>query len=436
MILTLKQTIALDCLEDSTTKEVVYGGAAGGGKSRLGAYWLLKNCIKYPGSRWLMGRAKLKTLKETTYKTFLEACKAEGLFIGNHFKVNNQSNTITFFNGSEILMKDLFYYPSDPDFDELGSLEITGAFIDEVNQIVKKAWDTVKSRIRYMLDEFNLIPKILGTCNPAKNWVYDFFYSPSKKNSLPSKKKFIQSLVTDNPHISRHYIENLQDLGLSQKNRLLKGLWEYEEHENQLISFDSATNYFNNSFIQKDPTKKYITVDVARLGKDKSKIRVWYGWVCIEKYTKSKMRITKLAQEIRKIADNHLIPSSEILVDEDGVGGGVVDILECKGFVAASKPLLSEKEQNKFINLRSQVGYLMAKKISENQVYEICEDVDEKEVIKREMEWVREKNPDKDGAIQLLGKDDIKKEIGHSPDDWDSIALRYWFELTPNFYVY
>ena len=67
-----------------------------------------------------------------------------------------EKNTITFPNGSVILMKDLFAYPSDPNFDELGSLEITGAFIDEVNQISVKARNIVKSRIRYKLNDFTL----------------------------------------------------------------------------------------------------------------------------------------------------------------------------------------------------------------------------------------------------------------------------------------
>ena len=66
MDLSIKQTITLDYLEDRKTNEVIYGGGAGGGKSILGVYWVLKMCFKYPGTRWLIGRAKLKTLTETT----------------------------------------------------------------------------------------------------------------------------------------------------------------------------------------------------------------------------------------------------------------------------------------------------------------------------------------------------------------------------------
>ena len=150
MILTVKQTIALDYLEDSTTTELCFGGGAGGGKSALSCYYLLKNCFKYPESRWLMGRAKLKTLKDTTLKTFFEVVKMQGLTTKD-YHYNDQSHQITIRNGSEIFLKDLFFYPADPDFDELGSLELTGAIIDEASQVTLKAKNIVKSRIRYKL---------------------------------------------------------------------------------------------------------------------------------------------------------------------------------------------------------------------------------------------------------------------------------------------
>lgn len=70
MKLTIRQTQALDFLEDKKTTEVGYGGGAGGGKSILGCYWQIKNRLKYPGTRGLIGRASLKTLKETTLQSF------------------------------------------------------------------------------------------------------------------------------------------------------------------------------------------------------------------------------------------------------------------------------------------------------------------------------------------------------------------------------
>jgi predicted phage terminase large subunit-like protein len=145
------------------------------------------------------------------------------------YKFNSQTNEIKFFNGSEIIFKDLFSYPSDPNFDELGSLEITGCFIDEAVQIKTKARNIVKSRIRYKLDEYGLIPKILYTSNPGKGWLHKEFYIPSKTNILDNSKQFIQSLLTDNPFISAYYADNLESLDKESKERLKNGNWDYEQ---------------------------------------------------------------------------------------------------------------------------------------------------------------------------------------------------------------
>ena len=124
MILTNRQTIAIDYLEDNITTEVGYGGGAGGGKSMLGCYWQLKQRLKYPQTRGLIGRAKLKTLKETTLQSFFEVAKMQGVKNGVHYNYNQQSSQINFKNGSVILLKDLFFYPSDPKFDEIGRAHV------------------------------------------------------------------------------------------------------------------------------------------------------------------------------------------------------------------------------------------------------------------------------------------------------------------------
>ena len=125
----LKQEMALTALNDKTTNEVLYGGAAGGGKSYLGCIWQLTVALEFPGTRHLMGRAVLKALKESTLLTFFEVCKTFGL-TSKHYKYNSIDGVIKFFNGSEFYLKDLEFRPSDPEFERLGSTEYTTAFID------------------------------------------------------------------------------------------------------------------------------------------------------------------------------------------------------------------------------------------------------------------------------------------------------------------
>ena len=418
-----KQENAVYYLKDDETKEILYGGAAGGGKSALGCLWLIEMCQTYPKSRWLMGRAKLKALKETTLNTFFEL--SSNLGITDQFTYNAQANVIYWNNGSEILLKDLFLYPSDPNFDSLGSLEICGAFIDECNQVVYKAWQIVTSRCRYKLNEFNLIPKVLGSCNPAKNWTYKEFYKKNRDNDLPKTKKFIQALPTDNPHLPKSYLESLLSLDKNSKQRLYYGNWEYDDDPSTLIDIDSISDYWNPNHL-KGEGNMYMTIDVARKGKDKTVFRVWHGWLVIYRYEIAKSGLDVVVRKAKELQLKYKVSNSNTIADEDGVGGGVIDFLNCKGFVNGSKALNDEN----YNNLKSQCGYKMAQKIVSREVGEICDNAEVKSITSEEMEQVKQKDIDKDGRVALIGKDIVKQMIGRSPDEWDSIMMRYYFELS------
>ena len=179
-----KQLQAFHILRNQKTGELCYGGAAGGAKTYLGCAWQLLNRLAYPGTRGLIGRARLKNLKNTTLKTFLEIARSLGLVQGRHFSYNAQTDVLQFENGSEIYLKDLYLYPSDPDFTALGSLEITDAFIDEAGEVSEKAAAITQSRIRYRLDLSGLPPKMLLTCNPTRNWLYAAFYKAAKQLNI------------------------------------------------------------------------------------------------------------------------------------------------------------------------------------------------------------------------------------------------------------
>lgn len=428
MKLTVKQTIALDLLENNVITEEVFGGGAGGGKSVLGCHWLIKNCLKYPQTRWVMGRAKLKTLKETTLNTFFEVAKTHNLEINKHFKLNNVSHIIHFYNGSEILLKDLFYYPSDPNFDELGSLEITGAFVDEANQITAKAKQILKSRIRYKLDCYGLIPKILYTCNPAKNWVYSEFFRPAKEGTLEQSKAFVQSLVDDNAFISKHYKENLLTLDAISKERLLYGNWEFDDDPCKLIEYDNILNVFTNDFI-KHGVLSYITCDAARYGSDKAVIMVWKGLVIVEIFEFAKCSTLEIQKKINEFRIKYTVPLLNIIVDSDGVGGGIVDNLNCRGFINNAKPVFDKKNRG-FANIKSQCYFELADYINQNKIY--CQVQRYKNEIVKELETVKKDKVDSDGKLHIISKDKVRELIGRSPDYADSMMMRMYFELKGN----
>lgn len=433
MILTKKQTLALDILEDKTTNELIFGGGAGGAKSVLGCYWLAKNCLKYPGTRWVMGRAVLKTLKETTLNSFFWVASHQGLKSGYHFVYNAQTGIIKFpSTESEILLKDLYTYPSDPNFDELGSLEITGAFVDEVNQVSRKAWDITRSRIRYKLDEYGLIPKALGTCNPSKNWVYADFFKPSRDGTLSPDKRFIQALLPDNPFISEHYGKNLLSLDANSRERLLYGNWEYSDDPASLIPINKIYDCFTNQFVEDG--EKYISADIARFGRDKTVIGVWSGFKLIHITTLDRNKVTDAADMIRALCTKYMVPLSNVVIDDDGVGGGVTDILTgVNGFVNNSKAIENPEnnEPENFNNLKSQCYYKLAEKINKSELYIV--ETEYRDQIVQELEQVKQHNMDKDMKKQVLPKDKVKENIGRSPDFSDMLMMRMFFEVGTHF---
>ena len=423
---TPKQKECLKYLFDDKTKEVLFGGAAGGGKSWVGCSYLITMCLQYPKTRYLMGRSKLDALKKTTLNTFFEVCTEWNLKAIKDYTFNGSSNVITFYNGSEIILKDLFLYPSDRNFDSLGSLEITGAFIDEANQITEKAKNVVASRLRYKLDENGLIPKMLMTCNPAKNWVYSEYYRPAQDNTIKHYRKFIQSLVIDNNYISKHYETQLSQLDELSKQRLLFGNWEYDATADSLIDYNSIMSMFSQKGIEGD---KYITCDVARFGSDKTVIMLWQGLHIRYIRTILKSAVNEVVDEIKKLQQENGVNLRNIIVDEDGVGGGVKDYLRCQGFTNNARALKGENYQN----LKTQCYYKLADQINKGQIGVSCSDVNVKNYITEELEQVRTKDADKDNKLQIIPKDTVKAILGRSPDYADALAMRMFYEIDSNF---
>jgi hypothetical protein len=130
------------------------------------------------------------------------------------------------------------------------------------------------------------------------------------------------------------------------------------------------------------------------------------------------------------------VPLSNVVVDEDGVGGGAVDILKCKGFVNNSTPLNNPitHEKDNFDNLKSQCYFKLAEKINNDELYIQCDD-SHRQLIIEELEQVKQKSVDNDGKKGIIPKDRVKQLIGRSPDFSDMLAMRMFFEFKPKFVV-
>lgn len=430
---TLKQYEAYQKLLDQQTIYVLYGGAAGGGKSFLGCEWIFGNAIAYPGTVWFIGRQELNDLRIHTNQSVYEFLEKREITPSAYFRFNAQDNIFYFHNGSIVKYLELKQKPSDPQFESLGSTQFTGGWIEEAGQVSYKAFDVLKSRIgRWRNDQYNLPKKILLTCNPTKNWLYAEFYKPWKEAVLPKEKAFIQSLVTDNPHRQSGYEHTLEQItDFVNRQRLRYGNWEYADDENNLFRFEQITDLFTNEHAEKGT--KYISADIARFGKDKSILLVWEGMQVIDIVVLTKQPTDVTASTIKTLATKYRIPLSQVVIDADGIGGGVVDQLKgVRSFVGNSTPLLNNNQKENYQNLKAQCYYKLSQEVANIYIKPTVatKDIDGKtfrELLTEELGVIRRKNPDSDGKLQITPKEEQKKLLGRSPDLADTIMYRMYF---------
>lgn len=421
-----KQAQAFRAWHDDTVTEIDYGGAKGGGKSFLGCSLLVSDAASYDGTYYFVARSTLSDLRKFTIPSFYEVFNFWGLQNNIHFKYNGQDNYFEFENGSRIYLLEAKTMPSDPLFERFGSMQFTRGWIEEAGQMKRAAIQNLSATIgRWKNKEYNLKPKLLLTFNPTKGYLYKERYVPFRDKTLPSYITFITALHTDNKQLSDDYVNNLNKvLSKSQKERLLKGNWEYDDDPTSLLDRDTIISAFRNSHLPGG--ERCITVDVARFGRDRTVIAVWSGMRIEEISVLSTSSIPETKAETLRLARKYKITLDKIVADEDGVGGGLVDVMRCKGFVNNSSPIAGEN----FKNLRSQCGYKIAELINEQGFYINAPDEYVDEIIE-ELEWLKEAHQELEKKKEIVSKDVIKlpENLGRSPDFMDVILMRAFFEF-------
>jgi len=210
----------------ASEKIVLYGGAAGGGKS----FALIFDVIRYahvPGYKGLIIRKTINDLSELIEVTQEFYPK---LFPG--CKYHQQKNTWTFPSGAKVVLgyldkpKDKYRYQGKQyqyiAFDELGQ------WIDA------EGWNYLKSRLRNPPIDPRTgkkIPTLMrATSNPGARWVKEKFIDAAPAGETFYDKagiahKFIAASLLDNPYLDEDYRQMLMSLPEIEKRQLLYGDW-------------------------------------------------------------------------------------------------------------------------------------------------------------------------------------------------------------------
>lgn len=423
---------------DPIITDIVYGGAKGGAKSWTGGSLIFGDALMYPETMYFVARKKLNDLRKFTVPTIHEVFKDWGL-TDRYYKYNGQDNFFQLYNDSKVFLLEASYQPSDPLYMRFGSMTMTRGWIEEAGEFEEAAKNNLAASIgRWKNDTYNLPPKLLQTCNPAKNYLYREYYQKAKAGKLDAWKAFIQAFPTDNKMLPAGYIENLlRTLSKNEIERLIRGNWEFDDDPSVLMDYAKIVDLFSNTHVPSG--RKYVTADIARFGGDKIVIIEWDGWRAkVRSYSKQGLDVS--AEKLEESRMRLQIGKSDVLVDEDGIGGGIVDFYKCRGFVNNSSPLPSpdaprndkgEQVKENFDNLKSQCFFRLAKRVNENGLYIDCDDPDIRQMICEELEVIKQKNMDSDMKRGVIPKDEMKELLGRSPDFADTLMMREHFDLVP-----
>lgn len=245
------------------------------------------------------------------------------------------------------------------------------------------------------------------------------------------------------------YLGNLLALPEDEQFRLLQGNWKIRQDGSALFNFQKINDLFSNFTEASD--KRYITCDYARMGQDLTVIMTWFGYEVVRIEVMTKSSTVEAFNAIERERERVKIPRSQVIVDEDGVGGGVVDQSggQYRGFMANTSALPNPvtKEKENYKNLKTQCYYRFADRVNAAQVAVrldnmIIDGEQAEEVVIKGKRWplrkliiddlraVKKKDADMEGKKQINGKDEQKIILGgKSPDFGDSLSMRSWFEL-------
>ena len=248
----------------------------------------------------------------------------------------------------------------------------------------------------------------------------------------------------DNPHVPREELELMrEEYKGDMQSYQQEVLAEHIENAGALFSFNGLIDAFSNTIDK--TTDKYLIVDIAGDGSDKTKFSFWEGLEEYRRETFARMNENSIVDKIREYAASDKIPFSHIAVDAIGIGefipknpllDGVV------GYKGSYSPIKTDTDivrlpnvstlkdmplTTDYKNLRCQCIFTLAKMVNNHEIASRVTGKDKEHIIEELSNYQDASKGD--GKRFATAKEDVKAAIGRSPDDSDTWQMRMYFVI-------
>lgn len=271
---------------------------------------------------------------------------------------------------------------------------------------------------------------------------------------IPGKISDNQILIKSDPG----YLGNLLALPPEERAMLLDGNWKIRTDGLGLCDYKAVNDIFTNHIIQPIKPLRCITCDAARFGKDFCVIMVWLGWRVVHTSVYKRSDVNDIVDHIEILRAKYGVMKSNVLVDQDGVGGDSVAIGAYRGFRARDKAVRDPKSRvlEDYENFKTQCAYWLCERFVNAGEIELsitpsscwiyddsslkakasvlikvgAKVLDVRTLIKQDLRSIKRViKKDVKEPLKIENKDAQKAILGRSPDFGDTLLMRVYFEL-------
>lgn len=237
-----------------------------------------------------------------------------------------------------------------------------------------------------------------------------------------------------------NYVSSLVQQDEEQRSRDLDGNWNFKNTGDDLIKMSDMDIFFNAS-AQIDKGIRYVSADIAFEGGD---FCVMWLWIDLHIKDVFVMRENSASTEtmFKAKLDEWGVREENVIYDYWGVGQAISGhVKRAIKFTGTQKP--ERQFEKSYKNVKSQCAEMLAHYIQDGKISieprlldlkfsgkkGKYQKVPLKDILMKERKCIRHKDNSNIGGFELINKDGMIKAVGYSPDFFESLIYRMYFEI-------